>query len=195
MPDEERIRRRAYDIWEREGRPEGRQEGHWAQACREIATEEDGVGVVAPSSTVDQDPPSPPQMPMSGVLGGQFGGEGAGNLSGGVGATLSQGSGAGGGDAGPLGGVGSAAAHHPGIGASLTEGLPHIGSAPALPDDAGLGIADSGSPHGPSASDRGKSLSGGAATGKGDHLTEREAGRGAAGLSGDGAPGRITGRG
>lgn len=37
--DQERIRRRAYQIWEREGRPEGRHEQHWAQACQEIAAE------------------------------------------------------------------------------------------------------------------------------------------------------------
>jgi Protein of unknown function (DUF2934) len=33
----ERIRRRAYEIWEREGRPEGREQAHWEQAEREVA--------------------------------------------------------------------------------------------------------------------------------------------------------------
>ncbi|MGH6915286.1 MAG: DUF2934 domain-containing protein [Geminicoccales bacterium] len=33
----ERIRQRAYEIWEREGRPEGRQQAHWEQAEREVA--------------------------------------------------------------------------------------------------------------------------------------------------------------
>lgn len=33
--DEDEIRRRAYSIWEREGRPEGRHESHWEQARRE----------------------------------------------------------------------------------------------------------------------------------------------------------------
>lgn len=37
---EERIRRRAYDLWEREGRPEGRGDAHWAQACAEIEEED-----------------------------------------------------------------------------------------------------------------------------------------------------------
>ncbi|MBP2291346.1 DUF2934 domain-containing protein [Azospirillum rugosum] len=37
---EERIRRRAYQIWEREGHPEGRGEAHWAQACAEIDAED-----------------------------------------------------------------------------------------------------------------------------------------------------------
>ncbi len=42
MPDEERIRRRAHEIWEREGRPEGRHEEHWAWARREVEAEEGG---------------------------------------------------------------------------------------------------------------------------------------------------------
>jgi len=30
--EEDEIRRHAYEIWEREGRPEGRAEEHWRQA-------------------------------------------------------------------------------------------------------------------------------------------------------------------
>lgn len=30
------IRDRAYSIWEREGRPEGRERQHWEQAAREV---------------------------------------------------------------------------------------------------------------------------------------------------------------
>lgn len=30
------VRDRAYALWEDEGRPHGRQEAHWAQACREV---------------------------------------------------------------------------------------------------------------------------------------------------------------
>ena len=37
---EQRIRERAHALWEREGRPEGRNEEHWARACREIDMEE-----------------------------------------------------------------------------------------------------------------------------------------------------------
>ena len=33
---ERRIRLRAYAIWEREGRPEGRAEDHWLQATWEL---------------------------------------------------------------------------------------------------------------------------------------------------------------
>lgn len=36
---EERIRTRAYELWEQEGRPEGDAERHWAAASREIASE------------------------------------------------------------------------------------------------------------------------------------------------------------
>jgi hypothetical protein len=32
----ERIRRRAYELWEHEGRPEGRAHAHWYQAEMEI---------------------------------------------------------------------------------------------------------------------------------------------------------------
>jgi Protein of unknown function (DUF2934) len=34
----ERTRLRAYEIWEGEGRPEGRDEHHWRQAERELMT-------------------------------------------------------------------------------------------------------------------------------------------------------------
>jgi Protein of unknown function (DUF2934) len=40
---EERIRERAYDLWERAGRPEGRAVEYWLQAEREIAAEEEGL--------------------------------------------------------------------------------------------------------------------------------------------------------
>jgi hypothetical protein len=33
----DRIQRRAYELWESEGRPEGREHTHWLQAEREIA--------------------------------------------------------------------------------------------------------------------------------------------------------------
>lgn len=36
---EERIKRRAYEIWEREGRPTGREQEHWDQAVQEIEGE------------------------------------------------------------------------------------------------------------------------------------------------------------
>jgi hypothetical protein len=43
----ERIRQRAYEIWEREGRPDGREHEHWDRATKEIDAE---------SSEIAQDP-------------------------------------------------------------------------------------------------------------------------------------------
>ncbi|WP_085026280.1 DUF2934 domain-containing protein [Ensifer aridi] len=37
--DEDRIRARAYEIWEREGRPDGGHERHWHQAKKELEDE------------------------------------------------------------------------------------------------------------------------------------------------------------
>ena len=37
--DEDRIRDRAYAIWEREGWPDGRHEAHWEQARQELEDE------------------------------------------------------------------------------------------------------------------------------------------------------------
>ncbi|WP_163267708.1 DUF2934 domain-containing protein [Chelativorans alearense] len=39
---EEQVRRRAYELWEMEGRPEGRHREHWERAAREMAMEKDG---------------------------------------------------------------------------------------------------------------------------------------------------------
>jgi hypothetical protein len=36
QPDEHRIRLRAYEIWEDEGRPEGCADDHWMRAQREF---------------------------------------------------------------------------------------------------------------------------------------------------------------
>ncbi len=40
---DERIRERAYEIWEREGRPAGKSLEHWLKAEAEIAAEEKGL--------------------------------------------------------------------------------------------------------------------------------------------------------
>ncbi|WMT92884.1 DUF2934 domain-containing protein [Pelagibacterium sp. H642] len=37
---EQRIRERAHQIWEEEGRPEGLEQDHWERAAREIDSEE-----------------------------------------------------------------------------------------------------------------------------------------------------------
>ncbi|TPI10967.1 DUF2934 domain-containing protein [Mesorhizobium sp. B4-1-3] len=54
MDREERIRQRAHEIWEREGRPEGRQQEHWDQAVQEIESEgsEAERGPVTPDPAV-----------------------------------------------------------------------------------------------------------------------------------------------
>jgi Protein of unknown function (DUF2934) len=43
MP-EERIRERAYYMWEASGRPSGRDEEFWHQACQAIATDGERIG-------------------------------------------------------------------------------------------------------------------------------------------------------
>ncbi|APG95106.1 DUF2934 domain-containing protein [Sinorhizobium americanum] len=42
----ERVRRRAYEIWEREGRLDGYHERHWHQAAKELESQS-GVGAAA----------------------------------------------------------------------------------------------------------------------------------------------------
>ena len=40
---EERVRERAYQIWERAGRPEGKSHEHWLQAEAEVRAEEQAL--------------------------------------------------------------------------------------------------------------------------------------------------------
>lgn len=56
---EDRIRRRAYELWEQEGRPEGRAWDHWVQAAREVEAEEGGQA--DPESA--EIPPMPEDFP------------------------------------------------------------------------------------------------------------------------------------
>src|SRR3954468_689382 len=46
---EERVKRRAYEIWEREGCPEGREADHWALAKEEIAIEDNQNQALLPN--------------------------------------------------------------------------------------------------------------------------------------------------
>jgi hypothetical protein len=48
ISQEEQIRHRAYEIWELEGRPDGRAHEHWAQAMSECA---DMVSISAAADT------------------------------------------------------------------------------------------------------------------------------------------------
>ncbi|CAO3431791.1 DUF2934 domain-containing protein [Azospirillum doebereinerae] len=45
---QDRISRRAHEIWEREGHPHGRHDEHWAQAEAEIRAEDGAKPAVAP---------------------------------------------------------------------------------------------------------------------------------------------------
>ena len=40
---EQRIRERAYQLWEQAGRPDGKEVEHWLRAESEIAAEEQGL--------------------------------------------------------------------------------------------------------------------------------------------------------
>jgi hypothetical protein len=42
--DLERIRQRAYELWQQEGQPEGKQQEHWDRAMREISGNPDQGG-------------------------------------------------------------------------------------------------------------------------------------------------------
>lgn len=56
MDDDERIRDRAYAIWEEEGRPHGQHESHWHRALAELglasATEQEPGATVDPQFAV-----------------------------------------------------------------------------------------------------------------------------------------------
>ena len=62
-----RIRERAYQLWEDEGRPEGRMYEHWGEAERQIAQED--ATITAPAQPDEVPPASAPEepAPMSGA--------------------------------------------------------------------------------------------------------------------------------
>ncbi|WP_022683220.1 DUF2934 domain-containing protein [Sphingobium bisphenolivorans] len=66
---DDHIRKRAYEIWEQEGRPEGREREHWQQAQDENALPpvmEEEAPFAPADAIVDQDftPPAPkPRAP------------------------------------------------------------------------------------------------------------------------------------
>ncbi|SHJ13486.1 Protein of unknown function [Roseomonas rosea] len=51
MPDANRIRERAYQLWESAGRPDGQHDAHWAQAEQEMAAGEEA----SPTMTAPDD--------------------------------------------------------------------------------------------------------------------------------------------
>ena len=54
-PNDDRIQKRAHEIWEREGRPHGRDEHHWHLAAREIEREDSA----APGAASAKQKPGP----------------------------------------------------------------------------------------------------------------------------------------
>jgi hypothetical protein len=56
---EERVRQRAYEIWQREGCPEGRAEEHWQMARTEIAMSEDQATATRPAPRARRRPTRP----------------------------------------------------------------------------------------------------------------------------------------
>lgn len=58
----DRIRERAYQLWEDEGRPEGRAEENWAQAEREIRPHYRAAGPEAYQSFTNPDPGGAPPL-------------------------------------------------------------------------------------------------------------------------------------
>lgn len=63
MPDrEEKIRARAYALWERDGYAHGSHEQHWAEAERQIDAEAAGAAAMA-SEAPNTEQPAPPLPP------------------------------------------------------------------------------------------------------------------------------------
>jgi len=65
---EDRIRRRAHQIWEREGRPEGRHDDHWTLAKEEIAIEDNYAGTLKPNPSHGPDDTAARTEPVEPVL-------------------------------------------------------------------------------------------------------------------------------
>jgi hypothetical protein len=61
---EDRIRNRAYELWEAEGRPEGREVDHWLRAAQEVSGEVTGE-VAAETSVVGTPVARRPRTPRS----------------------------------------------------------------------------------------------------------------------------------
>ena len=134
--DKQRIRERAYELWEREGRPHGRHIDHWVQAERETGGQgSEGLG-----------------RPGEGD-GGLFGEEPGGLGAGAGGQSMGQRSGGaerGFGAAGGLGGTGNLEGmrRQSGSGqadqAAIARGAGRMGatSQPARPDEPGQGVVD-----------------------------------------------------
>ena len=56
MPDEQRVRERAHQLWERDGRPEGGELAFWHEAERQLRAEAEGMVPVTPGGEGPVDP-------------------------------------------------------------------------------------------------------------------------------------------
>jgi len=65
---ESRIQKRAYQIWEREGRPEGRSHDHWELAREEIAIEDNYRSTLRPNPSHGPDDTAERTEPVEPVL-------------------------------------------------------------------------------------------------------------------------------
>lgn len=65
---ESRIQKRAYQIWEREGRPEGRSHDHWDLAREEIAIEDNYRDTLRPNPAHGPDDTAERTEPVEPVL-------------------------------------------------------------------------------------------------------------------------------
>ena len=52
---EDRIKQRAYELWQREGSPDGRTLGHWLQAEREVQQSDSVMEEDSPSAATMRD--------------------------------------------------------------------------------------------------------------------------------------------
>ena len=60
-PDEERIRRKAHELWQAEGHPHGRDRDHWDQAKEIIAIQDSQAATLLPRNTGADEPVEPRQ--------------------------------------------------------------------------------------------------------------------------------------
>ncbi|MFM2045073.1 MAG: hypothetical protein RLY86_3649 [Pseudomonadota bacterium] len=61
---DERIRRKAHDIWEQEGRPEGRENEHWEMAAELVAQHDLSLGTLQPNPSNGGDDTAPRDQPV-----------------------------------------------------------------------------------------------------------------------------------
>ena len=54
--DEDRVRRKAHELWEAEGRPHGRDQDHWEQAREIIAIQDSQASTLLPRETGAEEP-------------------------------------------------------------------------------------------------------------------------------------------